>query len=148
MRFRVSVPALSAALFLAPVAFADEPKAVLTVKVDHIARKGGNLRLAIYDAKSFADDDAPSVADKIVTATPSKQSVTFDGIPPGTYAIKMFQDVNRNEKFDTNWLGLPAERYGFSNNAKPDWVRLSAPGFDAAKIELKPGANWTEIWLH
>jgi uncharacterized protein (DUF2141 family) len=60
----------------------------------------------------------------------------------------MFQDVNRNEKFDMNWLDLPSERYGFSNNAKPDWMRLSPPGFDAAKIVLKAGANWTEIWLH
>jgi len=148
MRFRVSVPAFSVTLFLVSATCADEPKAVLTVKVDHIAPRGGNLRLAIYDAKSFADDDAPAIIDKIVPATPSVQSVTFDGVPPGTYAIKMFQDLNRNEKFDMNWLGLPAERYGFSNNARPDWIRLSAPSFDAAKIELKPGANWTEIWLH
>ena len=74
--------------------------------------------------------------------------VTFDGVPPGTYAIKMFQDANRNEKFDFNWLGLPYERYGFSNNARPDWMHLSPPKFKAAKIELKPGANATEIWLH
>lgn len=147
MRLKISVLAFAAALSLSP-ARAGEAKAVLTVKVDHIAPKGGDLRLALYDAKSFADDNAPAILDKVVTATPSVQSVTFEGVPPGTYAIKMFQDVNRNEKFDMNWLGLPSERYGFSNNAKPDWMRLSAPGFDAAKIVLKPGVNWTEIWLH
>jgi len=140
--------ALACAAFLAPVLARAEGAAVLTVKVDHIAPKGGNLRLAIYDAKSFANDDAEPVADKIVAATPSVQTVVFPGVPPGIYAVKMFQDVNRNEKFDMNWLGLPSERYGFSNNAKPNWIRMSGPDFSAAKIDLKPGANWTEIWLH
>jgi len=147
MRLTISILAFAAALSLSS-AIADEPKAVLTVKIDHIAPKGGNLRLALYDAKSFADDNASAILDKVVTATPSVQSVTFEGVPPGTYAIKMFQDVNRNEKFDMNWLGLPSERYGFSNNAKPNWIRMSGPDFSAAKIDLKPGANWTEIWLH
>jgi len=147
MRLTISILAFAAALSLSS-AIADEPKAVLTVKIDHIAPKGGNLRLALCDAKSFADDNASAILDKVVTATPSVQSVTFEGVPPGTYAIKMFQDVNRNEKFDMNWLGLPSERYGFSNNAKPNWIRMSGPDFSAAKIDLKPGANWTEIWLH
>lgn len=147
MRSAVSLFALVGAVLLAP-ALAHAADAVLTVKVDHIAPRGGNLRLALYDEKSFANDDAEPIADKIVIATPSIQTVAFPGVPPGTYAVKMFQDVNRNEKFDLNWLGIPSERYGFSNNAKPNWIRMSPPDFDAAKITLKPGANWTEIWLH
>lgn len=148
MRAIVPVSVLAALLAPAVARAADGSNAVLTVKVEHIAPRGGNLRLAIYDEKSFADDDAAPVVDRVVTATPPVQTVTFDGVPPGTYAIKMFQDANRNGKFDMNWIGLPYERYGFSNNAKPDWMRLSGPGFAAAKIDLKPGANWTEIWLH
>ena len=143
------VPVCALAALLAPAAArAQDAKAVLTVKVEHIAPRGGNLRLAIYDEKSFADDNAEAIVDKVVAATPPVQMVTFDGVPAGTYAIKMFQDANRNGKFDMNWIGLPSERYGFSNNAKPAWMRLSPPGFAAARIELKPGANWTEIWLH
>ena len=140
--------ALPCGVFLAPMIVRADDGAVLTVKVDHIAPRGGNLRLALYDEKSFADDNAAPIADKVVAATPPIESVSFDGVPPGTYAIKMFQDANRNEKFDTNWLGLPSERYGFSNNVRPDWMHLSPPRFKSAKIELKPGANWTEIWLH
>lgn len=147
MRSAASLFALVGAVLLAPT-LAHAADAVLTVKVDHIAPKGGNLRLALYDEKSFADDDAEPITDKIVAATPSVQTVVFAGVPPGTYAVKMFQDVNRNEKFDLNWLGIPSERYGFSNNAKPNWIRMSPPDFDEAKITLKPGANWTEIWLH
>jgi uncharacterized protein (DUF2141 family) len=129
------------------IARADE-MAVLTVTVQHISSKGGDLRLALYDRKSFANDNADPIIDKVVPAKPWVEVVSFDPVPPGTYAVKMFQDVNRNGKFDFNWIGLPAERYGFSNNAQPDWMHLAPPGFDDAKIVLKPGANSISIWLH
>lgn len=146
MKPHIVLVAVAACLTAVSAAAADS--AVLTVKVDHISSRGGNLRLALYDAQSFADDNAAPIMDKVVPAVPYSVSVVFDAVPPGAYAIKMFQDANRNEKFDRNWLGLPYERYGFSNNAKPDWMHLAAPRFEAARIELKPGANWTEIWLH
>jgi len=120
---------------------------VLTVTVENVSPAGGNLRIALYDRKGFEADDAAPVTDRVVPAHPGVNVVTMAGVPPGDYAIKMFQDVNRNEKFDTNFLGLPLERYGFSNNAGPDWLRFSGPRFDAAKITLKPGANSETIRL-
>ncbi|HVV64655.1 MAG TPA: DUF2141 domain-containing protein [Rhizomicrobium sp.] len=141
--------ALMTALWAAEApARADDGPAILIVKVDHISSKKGNLRLALYDAKSFEDDGAPPIADKVVPAVPYSVTVAFDPVPSGTYAVKMFQDYNRNEKFDFDWLGLPDERYGFSRNARPNWMRMSGPDFKNAAIELKPGENWTEIWLH
>ena len=35
---------------------------------------------------------------------------------PGTYAIAIYHDKNANRHFDKNFLGLPAEPYGVSNN--------------------------------
>lgn len=140
--------ALAGAAFLAPAMAFARDMATLTVTVQHVSSKGGDLRLALYDRKSFEANDAEPIADKVVAAKPWVDIVTFDPVPPGVYAVKMFQDANRNAKFDFNWLGIPAERYGFSNNAGPDWIRLAPPGFDAAKFVLKPGANSISIWLH
>ena len=100
------------------------------------------------DEEAPADDDAAPVVDKVAPAKPWVEVVTFEPVPPGTYAVKMFQDYNRNQKFDFNWMGIPAERYGFSNNAGPDWMHLAPPSFDAARIVLRPGANAISIWLH
>ena len=58
--------------------------------------------------------------------------------PPGTYAIQTFQDVNSNDKMDTNWLGLPLEPFGFSHDAKPF---LSKPSFDDVKFTVAAGEN-------
>lgn len=133
-------------MVLAPALARAAADAVLTVRVENVSPKGGNLRLALYDRAHYDSDD-DSVVDKVAAAKPRDNLVTFDAVPAGTYAVKMFQDVNRNEKFDQNWIGIPLERYGFSNNAAPDWLHLGPPRFDAAKFVLKPGENSITIRL-
>ena len=53
------------------------------------------------------------------------------GPAPGRYAVRAFADENGNGKLDTNLLGMPTERYGFSNDAKGN---RGAPDFEAAAI--------------
>ena len=52
------------------------------------------------------------------------------GDPPGTYAVKLHIDENENGELDTNFLGIPKEQFGFSNNAKA----LGIPKFEAASF--------------
>ena len=52
-------------------------------------------------------------------------------IPHGEYAISLFVDSNGNKKIDKNFLGIPKEQYGFSNNVMG---KMSAPTFDQAKF--------------
>ena len=141
--------ALVLAVLLSPALARAEEKAVLVVTVQHISSKGGELKLALYDRKSFEEGEGVGTpaAGMTVPAKPGTEVVTFDPVPPGTYAVKMYQDDDSNGRFDLNWLGLPAERYGFSNNAGPDWIHLTSPSFDAAEIVLKPGRNAISIWL-
>ena len=55
-------------------------------------------------------------------------------LPEGTYAIALFIDANENLKIDKNFLGIPKEQYGFSNNAMG---KLSGPSFQQAKFQVK-----------
>ena len=61
-------------------------------------------------------------------------AVTFEDLPYGTYAITILHDENGNLKVDANFLGIPKEGYGFSNNARN---LFRAPKFEEAKFELK-----------
>ena len=56
----------------------------------------------------------------------------FTEVPPGTYAIAIFQDLNGNRRLDRTPLGLPLEPYGFSNDAG----RLRRPTFAGASIQV------------
>ncbi len=57
-------------------------------------------------------------------------------VEPGTYALALLHDENGNGEMDSNFLGLPQEGYGFSNDAK---VFLGPPSFEAASFKLGPG---------
>jgi hypothetical protein len=58
----------------------------------------------------------------------------FEDIAPGTYALVISHDENTNGKLDTNWLGVPTEGYGFSNDAT---ALLGAPSFLCRQFPLR-----------
>ena len=46
------------------------------------------------------------------------EPLVFDSVESGSYAISVFFDENSSGLLDTNLVGMPDERYGFSNNAR------------------------------
>lgn len=56
----------------------------------------------------------------------------FTNLNPGVYAVSTFHDENSNAKLDTNFLGIPKENYGFSNNASQPF---GPPSFKEASFE-------------
>jgi uncharacterized protein (DUF2141 family) len=135
---------LAGLLALAMTPASAAPLATLFVKVEKVSSRGGDLRIALYDRQSYGVDSGDTVADAVVPAKPGQTIVTLSGIKPGIYAIKMFQDDNRNGKFDMSWIGWPLEKFGFSNDVHPTF---SEPPFDSAKFELRPGTNTITIHL-
>ena len=57
----------------------------------------------------------------------------FKEVPTGTYAIALFHDAKLTGKMAKNLIGIPQERYGFSNDAKPH--ALSAPTFQECAFQ-------------
>ena len=53
-------------------------------------------------------------------------------LPAGTYAVQVMHDANGNDKLDTNFMGIPVEGYGFSNN--PTGLRKAT--FDEARFTI------------
>jgi len=116
----------------------------LTIRVENVLPAGGIVRLGLYDAARYPDDNSKPVASADVSALPGETVIALHGIAPGTYAIQTFQDVNANDKMDTSWLGLPLEPFGFSLDAKPF---LSKPSFNEVKFTLADGENSQVIHL-
>ena len=54
-------------------------------------------------------------------------------VTSGIYAIGLYIDANKNKKLDTNFLGIPKEQFGFSNDARGV---LGPPDFESASFEL------------
>lgn len=88
--------------------------------ISNLANKTGTLYIGWYGAEEGFRKSDKAVFQK-TAAVGGRESVpvSFDNIPPGTYAVAVFFDVNGNGKMDTNFLGIPKEKYGFSNNVYP-----------------------------
>jgi len=79
-------------------------------------------------------------------AISNKQAVgVFEEMPYGSYSIKAFHDENGNNLLDTNFMGKPTERYGFSNHADG---RFGLPPFSQTVITLNSPMTEIEIHLH
>ena len=91
--------------------------ATLDIEVQGIT-KGGILNLEISSSKQAfeSDGDDAGVAVRIQERVSRGSYQRFFDIPPGTYAVKLHIDENENGKLDTNFIGIPKEQYGISNN--------------------------------
>jgi uncharacterized protein (DUF2141 family) len=133
-----------AAALPAGVAWPAAAAANLTIRVENVLPTGGVLRLGLYDAARYPDDNSKPVMSADVPAIAGETVITLHALPPGVYAVQTFQDVNANDKMDTSWIGLPLEPFGFSRDATPF---LSKPAFDEVKFTLEDGDHSLVIHL-
>jgi uncharacterized protein (DUF2141 family) len=108
--------------------------ATLRVTIDGVIASGGTLRVGLYDEATYPAIPDTALFKREIPKIAGSVVVTFDRLPPGTYAVKVLQDVNNNGKAD------PGEPKGTSNGANAD-------DFDGAAIVLEPGVNSAAVHL-
>jgi uncharacterized protein (DUF2141 family) len=105
---------------------------VTGVRNDH-----GHVRVAVCGPAEFLRANCQYFTR--VTARAGDVRATVSGVPPGRYAVQAFHDENDNTVLDRNFLGMPLEGMGFSNNAR---MWFGPPRFDAAAVDV-PAAGAT-----
>ncbi len=104
----------------------------ITVKIENLNSNIGQIYISLYNTEtSFLNKGF-----KLTTSSIKNNSCTiiFKDVPKGIYAISFFHDENENKKMDSNFLGIPQEDYGCSNNARGF---MGPPKWEDAKFELK-----------
>lgn len=87
-----------------------------TLQVHGFNKVEGELRVAMFDSKE-AYTKEPVLA-VVLPVEGDEVEWNVPDLPYGEYAIAVYHDKNTNGKLDTNFLGIPKEDYGFSNNAR------------------------------
>lgn len=119
-------------------------EAEVVVRVGNAVPGQGDLRIALYDSAASFDAVRDPVAAAVIRAAGEGAAVSLAPLPPGRYAIRVFQDLNRNGQLDRTLLGMPREPIGFSNDAIGT---RGPPDFAAAAVELAPGRTEVTIRL-
>jgi uncharacterized protein (DUF2141 family) len=111
----------------------------LTITIDNLRSDKGQVLLCVFsadtsDTKVFPDcDKGKPVRSQKVTIGGGKVVVTYYGLKDGVYAVAMIHDENGNGTLDTNFIGIPTEGLGVSNNPR----LTGKPGYDEAKFNIK-----------
>jgi uncharacterized protein (DUF2141 family) len=88
---------------------------VLRVEVSSFRNAKGTLNCRLFtEASGFPDGDGARTLRVAIAGT--QATCVFDDLPPGTYAVAVVHDENGNGQLDKNFLGIPSEGYGVSNN--------------------------------
>ncbi len=116
----------------------DRPEGTGTIEVTITGMQNdrGQLLINVF----LSSDGFPSDPERAFRAVPQtidgqEVHVVFEDIPAGRFAIAAFHDENENFKLDTNFLGIPRERWGVSRGARG---LLGPPSFDSAVLVLEP----------
>jgi uncharacterized protein (DUF2141 family) len=135
MSFRMALAGAAGALLLVPY---DALAADLTITIQGLRSGQGAVALCVFsaelsDAKAFPDCDLgkPVKSQKSPIAG-GKVVVTYKGLKDGVYAVAFIHDENGNGKLDTNFIGIPVEGLGVSNNPR----LFGKPTFDDAKFTV------------
>lgn len=87
----------------------------------------GKVAIALYnDAKVFLKAKL-KLDSRWVAAHPGEVTVHFENLPAGNYAVSVMHDENENGELDSNFVGIPTEGFGFSNDAK---AMFGPPSYD------------------
>ncbi len=129
-------------LGLSETSLAQIDKTVIIIKVKNIQQVKGKIMIAAYDNKEGYMKEALALLKQPVLAI-DEQLISFE-IPFGKYAFTLFHDLNDNEELDTNFIGIPKEPYGFSNNPK---ATFGPPGFAAALVDFHKSNQEIEVIL-
>lgn len=105
----------------------------LDVQISDVRASTGNVMIAIVAGADGFADKTPPVASLILPAHNDTVTFTTNALPAGEYAIRVMHDVNGNGELDANFVGIPTEPYGFSNDASGSF---GPPKWEAARFSM------------
>jgi acyl-CoA reductase-like NAD-dependent aldehyde dehydrogenase/uncharacterized protein (DUF2141 family) len=125
---------LGTSLAIAPSAH-PQAETHLSIDVRLTPEAHGEVGYLIFNSPSgFPGDKTKAVRHGFLAIAPGVRELHIDtALPPGTYAVSVYEDLNSNHKLDHNLIGIPSEPVGVSNNPK---VHMRPPRFDESSFRL------------
>jgi uncharacterized protein (DUF2141 family) len=114
----------------------------LILKLNNLKSDKGSIAVAVFNkSESFPKKAQDAVFKSFTKTTNFPLNIK---VPKGEYAISIFHDKNDNQKLDTNFIGIPKEAFGFSNDVMG---LMGPPSFDEAKFSVYDDKSTISIKL-
>lgn len=118
----------------------------LTIDVHLTQQAHGELAYLVFASSAGFPGDRDKALRHGFLSIPSKsKNLRIDAdLPPGIYAVTVYEDLNSNRKLDHNFMGIPREPVGTSNNPP---AHLGPPNFGECSFHLGDSAQTITVTL-
>lgn len=103
----------------------------LTIKISNIEKIKGEIKVGVFNTDTNFLKEGHAIKNYSIKVENSTAVLTITDLPKGEYAITIYHDQNSDNECNRNFIGIPKEPYGFSNNVKP---KMSAPKYEDCKF--------------
>lgn len=115
----------------------------LNVVVEGVRNGDGLVAVTLYadDSRKFLAKKGSLYVGRVDAQAGTTRACIF--VPrPGVYGVAIYHDENASRNFDRTGIGLPAEGYGFSNNAA---TIAGLPSFRSVRLNVARAGLTTRI---
>ena len=116
--------------------------APLNVVVTSLKSGAGEVAVTVYpdDSRKFLTAKGRIFRVRPATTLPTTNACFW--VKPGFYGIAIYHDANKDHDFNRNAVGLPAEGFGFSNDAP---TRIGLPSFASVRFNVPASGRTLRI---
>lgn len=117
----------------------------LFVTVSNVRAAKGLIAVTLYadDRHRFLAHHGSLYVGRVPAVAPTTR-VCIHVPATGVYGLAVYHDEDGNRKFKRSFIGLPAEGYGFSNNAS---TIFGIPSFSAVRLAVPRSGMETSVRL-
>jgi uncharacterized protein (DUF2141 family) len=90
----------------------------LTIIINGFENDEGKAMIALCNSREDYETRDQAYQTNQMKINENEAQWTINNLPFGEYAIKVFHDEDDDDEMDKNFLGIPSEKYGFSNNVR------------------------------
>ena len=105
----------------------------LNLSIENIQQVKGSIEIGVYNTSEDFLKEGKAIKTYSIPVTGNSVSQEIKDLPKGDYAISLYHDQNSDGKINRNFIGIPKEPYGFSNNFKP---KFSKPSFEDCEFSI------------
>jgi uncharacterized protein (DUF2141 family) len=110
------------------------PAGSIRVIVGNLRSTKGLVGVALFSSDRGFPDKQERAREGLSVPADGNCEVVFSNVPYGTYAVSVLHDENVNGRMDKNFIGIPKEGFGASNNPK---IRRGPPSFSESRFTVE-----------
>jgi uncharacterized protein (DUF2141 family) len=106
----------------------------ITVEITGLRSSEGKVGISLFNSEEgFPGDSDRAIERAYIDIQNQSAIVIFENLAPGKYAIAVYHDEDEDGEIETNFIGIPKEGTGSSNNPK---ARMGPPRYEDCKFDI------------